>query len=434
LLLNRLELKVIMDSGYYLGIDFGTSGARAVAIDGGENWVFTTKLSFPSSSIEGWATIWRETLFGLIQEIPPAIRSKIERIAIDGTSSTVLLCDRAGNSLDEPIFYHDDRGKKFLPLISSITPPNHVVNSSTSSLAKLFWWSQQEYFPLAGYFLHQADWLAFLLHGQLGISDYHNALKLGYDVENLCYPAWLRDLAFFPLCPCVVAPGEIIGKIDREVSHRYGLPENCLICGGTTDSIAAFLASGASNFGTAVTSLGSTLVLKLLSQTRVEAAHYGIYSHRLGNFWLTGGASNVGGAILQHFFRPQELVDYSAKIDLTKESHLDYYPLLKKGERFPLNDPELAPKIAPIPLDRVEFLYGLFSSLARIEALGYRKLTELGATPATQIYTAGGGANNPTWQSIRQRYCQVPISIAKETEAAYGVALLAKGINLTQIK
>ncbi len=44
------------------------------------------------------------------------------------------------------------------------------------------------------YFLHQADWLAFHLHGKLGVTDYHNALKLGYDVENLSYPAWLENL------------------------------------------------------------------------------------------------------------------------------------------------------------------------------------------------------------------------------------------------
>ena len=25
----------------------------------------------------------------------------------------------------------------------------------------------------------------------MGISDYHNSLKLGYDVGNLCYPDWM---------------------------------------------------------------------------------------------------------------------------------------------------------------------------------------------------------------------------------------------------
>lgn len=52
--------------------------------------------------------------------------------------------------------------------------------------------------------------------------------------------------------------------------------------GGTTDSIAAFLAAGVSTPGKAVTSLGSTLALKLLSTTRVDDASSGIYRYACG--------------------------------------------------------------------------------------------------------------------------------------------------------
>jgi hypothetical protein len=33
------------------------------------------------------------------------------------------------------------------------------------------------------------------------------------------------------------------------------------------------------------------------------------------------------------------LRNYSLAIDGEEESNLDYYPLLKAGERFPINDP-----------------------------------------------------------------------------------------------
>lgn len=58
------------------------------------------------------------------------------------------------------------------------------------------------------------------------------------------------------------------------------------------DSIAAFLAVGIdpSELGAAVTSLGSTLAVKLLSDSRVDDAAYGVYSHRLGDTWLVGAA------------------------------------------------------------------------------------------------------------------------------------------------
>ncbi|MBD1814524.1 FGGY-family carbohydrate kinase, partial [Microcoleus vaginatus DQ-U2] len=175
----------------------------------------------------------------------------------------------------------------------------------------------------------------------------------------------------------------------------------------------------------AVTSLGSTLAVKLLSHTRVDDSRYGIYSHKLGDLWLVGGASNTGGAVLRHFFTDAELETYSTQIDPEQESWLDYYPLLKKGDRFPINDPNLQPRLEPRPTDSVEFLHGLLESIARIEARGYQLLQELGATPLTKVYTAGGGAKNSVWSAIRKRYLKVPVETPIHTAAAYGVALLA---------
>lgn len=47
---------------------------------------------------------------------------------------------------------------------------------------------------------------------------------------------------------------------------RFGLPPSCQVVAGTTDSIAAFIAANATEPGYAVTSLGSTLAVKMLSQ------------------------------------------------------------------------------------------------------------------------------------------------------------------------
>ena len=209
--------------------------------------------------------------------------------------------------------------------------------SATSSLTKLIWYTKQSYFSQGKYFLHQADWLSFLLHRKLGISDYHNALKLGYDVEKLTYPQELKKLNFFDILPQVYSPGKQVSYINKNIADKFKISPNCIICTGTTDSIAAFIVSGAKLAGEAVTSLGSTLVLKLLSTKKIDDASCGIYSHRLGNLWLTGGASNTGGAILKHFFSDEDLINYSNQINTNKETSYNYYPLLKQGERFPSN-------------------------------------------------------------------------------------------------
>lgn len=413
---------------FYLGIDFGTSGGRTIAIDRQSNIIDTQQASFGNIPCHQLAQTWEDTLYELITQIPVQVRENIQAIAINGTSSTVLLCDVGGKPITEPLLYNDSRGQTVLEQVKAIAPDNHVVVSATSSLAKLLWWSQQSYFSQAHYFLHQADWLAYLLHGKLGISDYHNALKLGYDVDNLCYPQWLQDLPFSHLYPQVLTPGAYVGMLS-EANHRLNLP-SCIVRIGTTDSIAAFLASGASQPGEAVTSLGSTLVLKLLSRTKVTAAEFGIYSHKLGKLWLTGGASNTGGAVLKHFFSNEELVQLSAQIDPNLVSPLAYYPLIEPGDRFPVNDPNLLPQLEPRPSEPEEFLHGLLESMSRIEELGYQKLQSLGADCLTRVYTAGGGAKNLTWQKIRQRHLKVSVESAKHTEAAYGSALLAANINL----
>jgi D-ribulokinase len=410
---------------YYLGIDFGTSGARGIVIDEKREIVTSVTDNFVDVRAAKLTSIWQKTLATLIERIPLKIRQEIRAIALNGTSSTVLLCDCAGTPVTEPILYNDDRGKNKLTAIKAIASADSVVISATSSLAKLWWWYEQSYFARAVYFLHQADWLAFLLHGRLGISDYHNALKLGYDVEQFCYPTWLGDLPFAHLYPQVLPPGTPVAKVTPATSDRFKLASDCLVCTGTTDSIAAFIASGAVLPGEAVTSLGSTLAIKLLSQTKISAPEYGIYSHRLGDLWLAGGASNTGGAVLKHFFDSQQLANLSRQIDPDLPSPLEYYPLLSPGDRFPINDPHLLPKLDPRPEDDIEFLHGLLESLSRIETLGYQKLQALGANKLTKVYTAGGGAKNLTWQKIRQRCLGVLVVSALHTAAAYGTALLA---------
>ena len=205
----------------------------------------------------------------------------------------------------------------------------------------------------------------------------------------------------------MVSAGERTGTILPAIAQRYGLPRDTAIVAGTTDGCAAFLASGASDPGDGVTSLGTTLTLKLLSDRPVFAPNYGIYSHRIGDQWLAGGASNSGGAALAVHFDRDAIVRLSPLIDPDHPTGLDYYPLPKPGERFPINDPALPSNVAPRPDDERLFFQGLLEGIAGIEALGYRRLAELGASSLTTLRTVGGGAANEAWTRIRERRLKV---------------------------
>ena len=70
---------------------------------------------------------------------------------------------------------------------------------------------------------------------------------------------------------------------------------------------------------------------------------------------------------------------------------------------------------------------GCWMRIARIEAEGYQKLSELGgAPPLIAFIRRGGGAQNETWQRLRQQRIGKPVSAAQQTEAAFGTAQLAR--------
>ena len=411
-----------------LGIDFGTSGVRAAAVDGRRRWIWAYRIDYGNQPQSYEA--WQRALFAVLAALPSHLTPQIERIALDGTSGTVLLCDGQGQPLAPALMYSDGRGKSALPQVKALVPADSPACSATSSLAKLLWWQtplSPDLWHQGRYVLHQADWLSAHLHGRWGISDYHNSLKLGYDPGLLAYPDAMLGQSWASLLPKVLKPGQVVGQVTADIVQRFGLSSQCEVVAGTTDSIAAFLASGACQVGEGVTSLGSTLAIKLLSAQRVEASEYGIYSHRLGNYWLAGGASNTGGAVLKQFFDADTLTSLSHQIDPSAATDLDYYPLLQPGERFPINDPHLAPRLTPRPADDVAFLHGLLLGIARIEQRGYALLVQWGSSPLERVYTAGGGAKNPAWAEIRQNLLHVPIKIAPSTEAAVGAAYLAQG-------
>lgn len=409
----------------YLGIDFGTSGARACVMAPGGQIEDMARLDFGKLTPDEAAASWSEALFNLIAQVPISLRRRLQALAVDGTSATVLACDEALNTVYPPLLYNDARAVDEVEAIRRAAGSgDHPAATATSGLAKVLWLKRRLGPERARLYLNQADWLSALLSGRAA-SDYHNALKLGVDLDTGEWPEWVAWLADRDYLPTPVRPGTALALVERPRASSLGIHPDCLVRAGTTDSIAAFLAAGIKQPGEAVTSLGTTLVLKLLSETRVDAGEFGIYSHWFGRCWLAGGASNAGGGVLRQHFTDAELVGLSARIEPSRPSGLDYYPLPSKGERFPVNDPELPPRLEPRPSTRIEFLQGLLEGLANIEARGYRKLAELGATPLRAVVSAGGGARNDTWTRIRAQRLQVPVSLAAEQEACYGAARLA---------
>ena len=415
--------------GFVIGLDFGTSGVRAVAVDASGKILGLSSAKLPATKATGtlreqspddWWNGCRAALDGLGQKLD---LSGARAIAVDATSGTILPVDHHNRPLAAARMYDDADTGDLAARIKELAPRESAAHGATSPAARALEWAK---LPRLHCILHQADWI----NGCLGATDWrtdeNNALKTGYDPVSRGWPDWLREFGLSPgILPEVVPVGTPIGQVSAQAAIALGIPEGITIAAGTTDGCATFLASGATEPGEASTALGSTLVLKLLSDRPIFAPELGIYSHRIGDTWLAGGASNCGGkALLQHFSEEQ-LAALASALDPTKPTGTDYYPLPSVGERFPVSDPHLAPRLTPRPADDAQFLQGIYEAFARVEQTGYAKLAELGGPALRNVRHAGGGAKSAAWMTLRAQALCVPQLPAWSEEAAAGAARLA---------
>jgi sugar (pentulose or hexulose) kinase len=408
-----------------LGIDVGTSGVRIAARDRDG-----AMLAMASAPINVPVTDFSRSLqdpflwWGAVGAAFRALDLKglqVLSLAIDGTSGTVLPVDAVGKPVGMASMYNDVAEDADVKRVAGVATEDSAARGATSPLARALAMQTG-----ATRIVHQADWLMGCFCGVFDVSDENNALKTGYDPVVRKWPEWIPATGMDVVkLPRVVAVGERVGAILPAIAETLGLPKHVAVVAGTTDGCAGFLASGASEPGDGATSLGTTITLKLLSASPVFAPQFGIYSHRIGDQWLAGGASNSGGAVLKQFFSSDEIVRLTGLIDPAVPTGLDYYPLLQMGERFPINDPTMQSKVTPRPQEEQVFLQGLLEGMASIEALGYRRLAELGATPLKNIRSAGGGAANDKWTSIRLKALGVLAAPSASEHAAMGTARLA---------
>ena len=469
-LVNPAAQALVSPQPVSVGIDLGTSGARISAVKssstGPPEEVFSAAFPWKDGAYddpEFWVNIVDHLLQLLHADAPGDGQRPIQSICVSGTSASCLIYDTATGTVSRPPRMYDYNvldtattpsasvRDQVQTLLDTHVPPRHTTRSGTSSLAKLLAWHVEEPLRSTERLLHQADYVAYRLAHQCSegnsprnypitiVSDWHNCLKLGYDVRADCWPSWFLD------CAAAVGIADTVWP-TRVVSP--GTPSYPSFVAGTTDSNAAFVAGVSSTVvpGVAVTSLGSTVALKQVSKTYVEDADRGVYSHRcpsvllpedkgdnVDELWLVGGASNVGCAVLRELeFSTDELDKLSQQIDPTQDSPLEYYPLTKRGERFPVADTEKEPVLDPVPENRADFLHGVLQGIGDVERDGYVALEDLGALPRCQkVWTCGGGSRNDMWTHLRQRRLRacfpgVEVDRAVNVEASYGAALLAE--------
>ena len=427
-------------SALFLGVDLGSSGLRlAVLAEAGapggqpDATLLSRQSPYPGRLEEPGA--WLQGLIELLATVPEDIRRRVGAIAIDGTSGTLLACRADGSLLPPPLElalpYHlacPEQTDTITALLGQAPGYSaaHPAASASGSLARalrLLALARQAGLASGLLLRHQADWLMGWLLDDWRWGEEGNNVRLGWDLQQGDWLAGVAPGLGAEALPRIRSSGSLLGPLAPVAAARLGLPGDCQVVAGSTDANAAVLAADPQP-GDGITVLGTTLVLKQFVAAPLAGA--GLSNHRMAGRWLAGGASNAGAGVLRRFFDDERIAELSRQIAPDRPTGLHLLPLSRKGERFPVDDPELEPILEPRPVSDARYLQALLEGLTAIEATGWQRLRQLGAPALRRVISVGGGARNSQWRALRSRALGIPVLNRPNRTAALGMALLAR--------
>jgi xylulokinase len=432
-----------MMSAFVIGLDIGTGGARALAVDlkgqilAAANHPipapFMDKQGCSEQVAEDWWSGAEKALHGCLDLLHSQgiDLTGLLGICVDATSGSVVFLDKGNQPLYPGLMHNDTRASQQANELNH-TLADHCKEvgyafGATFALPKILWLKEHhpEIFGKTHRIAHQADFIIGRLTGEYGISDPSNSLKTGYNLVHSEWPEELAGLGVLDHLPQVVPSGEIIATVRDDLARSLGISPATPVLAGVTDSTAAFLASGASLPGEFSVTLGTTMAFKGISENLVHDPGGVVYCHaHPGGGWLPGGASNVGGACLKTFFAGADLASLDQQAMSFFPTDRVCYPLVEHGERFPFRSEE-AVGFFEIERDHPAFYLTLLVSVALVEKWCFERFEKLGIAVRGPIYATGSGARSDVWNQIRAHVLQIPLVRCRSTDSAFGVAVLA---------
>jgi sugar (pentulose or hexulose) kinase len=474
----------------WIGIDLGTQSVRAMAVDGSGQVLGAASRALTShrdgprheQDPEQW---WAELAAATREALAGVPASRIAGVAVDATSGTVLLTDGHGDPLTPALMYDDRRATEEVERVNVVGARvwerlGYQRMQPNWALPKLLWLLRAEGRPTPQHtatrtgaqsaqgggsragiqaaaqgggsrggaqavrrgggraevrLAHQSDFVNRRLVGTEVATDLSNALKTGVDLIDERWPYDVLDALGVPaeVLPDVVRPGSVLGVVCAAAAEATGLPEGTPVIAGTTDGCAAQLGAGALRPGSWNSVLGTTLVLKGVTEELIHDPLGVVYSHRAPDgSWLPGGASSTGAGVLARDLPGRDLAA------LSRQATARYgpgggatdclpitYPLVSRGERFPFAAPEAEGFTLGEPADDVERYVAILRGAAFVERLCFDYLDLLGAPVDGEIILTGGATRSAYWNQLRADVLGRPVTLRENAEPALGMALLA---------
>ena len=447
----------------YLGIDIGTSGTKALAIDARGKILADAMTTYPcyvpqplwsEQDPEDW---WQATIKSVRAVLKKAKlkAADVKAIGLSGQMHGSVFLDKNDRVIRRAILWNDQRtaaecqemeqrvgGRE--QLIQMVANP--AMTGFTAP--KILWLRNHEpkNFEKTRKVLLPKDEIRRRMTGEYAteVSDASGMLLL--DVANR---TWSRPLLaalqldIHLLARCYESE-EVTGKLTPQAADLLGLSSECVVVGGAGDCAAGAVGNGIVERGVLSTSIGTSGVMFVYcDEVKIDpAGRVHTFCHAVRGKWHIMGVNLSAGGSLQ-WFRNElckaDVADAKRKKTevynlLTKEAEavvpgsegLFFLPYLS-GERTPHADPDARGCFVGLTLAHTRghliraimegVTYSMRDSLEIIEGLG---------VPVEQIRASGGGSRSPLWRQIQaSMFGRKVVAINTEEGPAYGVALLA---------
>jgi xylulokinase len=444
---------------YWLGIDTGTGGTRALLVDPAGRLV--AGFTAPHEDVQMPQPLWAEQRpENWWEAAQAAIRGvlgasgvsghEIAGIGLSGQMHGLVLLDSGHAVIRPAIIWCDQRSQEQVEAIHAKLGRDRVVQSIANpvltgfTLPKLLWVRDNEpsAFGAARKVLLPKDYIRFRLTAAFA-SDVSDASGTAlFDVARRRWSSAMLDGLGLDqdLFPHVVESPEVTGKVSRQAAEITGLQAGTPVVGGAGDQAASAVGNGIVEAGVASCTIGTSgVVFAHMEQAVYDAAgRVHTFCHAVPGKWHVMGVTQGAGLSLQWFRnhlardvtgRPEDPYDL-----LTAEAAraprgcdgLFWLPYLM-GERTPHLDP--AARGGWIGLTARHTRSDLVRAL--LEGVSYSLkdcleiLEELGVEVKT-VRASGGGARSAFWRQMLADVFHKPVVTLETQEgSAYGAALLA---------
>lgn len=435
----------------FLGIDIGTSGVKAVVVDGDQRILATASVPLSISrprelwseqNPDDWWTAVEQAVAALRREVGAAW-SGVQAIGLSGQMHGVVLLDEARLPLRPAILHNDGRAYAEAEELNRRLPGLGIIAGVPAmpgfAAPKLMWLGKYEpdMMGRACHMLLPKDYVRFRMTGSFAtdVCDASGALLL--DVAGR---QWSPEIASacgiaMSLLPPALEGCAVSGQLKGAVASAWGLTPGTIVAAGSGDAAAGAIASGAVNEGDAFISLGTATQYFVARESFRPAPEHLIHSfcHGLPERWFQMAALLNGAGALAWaagLLGKSDIGQLLAQTEgaFTGPSPVLFLPYLS-GERTPHNNPHakgvlfgLSPSSGPEQVTQA-VLEGVALSLA--DAQGY--LAETGALP-DRIAVNGGGSRSRFWMRILASALNKTVLLQEDSGSgpAFGAARLAR--------